>query len=251
MNRTLYRQLETLQRQFGCSSLKLSTEDAGNSFTQIACYARAFGRRLPLEVKIGGPEARNDLQHLVPLAVSAIIVPMVESPYALEKFIETLRAVAGARRYRQLRRRLNLETVTAVRQLPAIMRSPAFRAIDQVTIGRQDLSRSLGCRPDDARVWRVTRRLVAAVQSRGVPVSVGGGITPLQATELVARAAPAYINTRSVAFRVTRRFDPVAAVRAALAFEADLLDYDAAAGFITRAEARRRGAVLRARAQEA
>lgn len=250
MNRTLYRQLAELQRHFGCSSLKLSTEDAGNSFAQIACYARALGRRIPLEVKIAGPEARNDLAHIIPLAIKAIIVPMVESPYALSKFIATLRALAPARRYRQVQRRLNLETVTAVRQLPAIMAAPAFREIDQATIGRNDLSQSLGLEPDHPRVWRITQRVVATLQARGLPVSVGGGLTPRQADELIRRVRPAYINTRSVAFKVTRQFTAPAAVSAALEFEAELLAYDAGAGYITCREAARRGAILRARARQ-
>ncbi|HNW92213.1 MAG TPA: aldolase/citrate lyase family protein [bacterium] len=249
MKQALYRHLEMLQRQFGCSSLKLSTEDAGNSFAQIAVYARAFGRRIPLEVKIGGPEARNDLNHLAPLAIRAVIVPMVESPYALEKFIETMRRSMPARRYRQLRRRLNLETITAARQLPAIMATPAFREVDQATIGRNDLSRSLGRQPGDPQVWQLTRKLVRALQTHGLPVSVGGGITPRQADELIRRVRPAYLNTRSVAFRVTPRFAAPAAISAALEFEAELLAFDAARGFITRREAAVRAAVLRDRAR--
>lgn len=245
----LRRALRELIRHHGCRSLKLSTEDAGNSFPQIARYLREFARLLPVEVKIGGPEARNDIRTLGALPVAALIVPMVESPYALTKFIETMRDALTPARYRQVRRRINLETETAVRQLAAILRAPAFREIDQATIGRSDLSRSYGLTPDHPVIFAVTRRLVRALQRRGLPVSIGGSMTPRQTRELIARVGPDYVNTRSLAFKVTRRFDPLRAIPAALAAEAEMLRFDAAEGFISRREAAARLATLESRAR--
>jgi len=79
---------------------------------------------------------------------------------------------------------------------------------------------------------------------------IAGSMFSGKSEELIRRVRPAYINTRSVAFKVTRKFAAPAAIRAALEFEAELLAYDAGAGFITRREAARRGATLRARARE-
>ena len=46
--------------------------------------------KLDLNVKIGGCEAKNDVFFCKKIGVNGIVAPMVESQYALNKFIQTL-----------------------------------------------------------------------------------------------------------------------------------------------------------------
>ena len=78
-----------LKNQFGACGLKLSTEDAAMSIEQIGYWAEVD--ILPATVKIGGPNARNDIKQLLPMNIDGLIAPMVESPYGLENFISAVR----------------------------------------------------------------------------------------------------------------------------------------------------------------
>ena len=53
-----------LKNQFGACGLKLSTEDAAMSIEQIGYWAAFSGNALSTIVKIGGPNARNDIKQL-------------------------------------------------------------------------------------------------------------------------------------------------------------------------------------------
>ena len=102
-----------LKDDFGCDSLKVSTEDAGMSFEEVSEVYRLFNDILPIVLKIGGPEARNDIHNAVKIGVSGIIGPMIESSYALEKFVQSVEEVAGGIKFAKLSKHINIETITA------------------------------------------------------------------------------------------------------------------------------------------
>ena len=56
--------LRHLKNQFGACGLKLSTEDAAMSIEQIGYWAEFSNNILSTVVKIGGPNARNDIKQL-------------------------------------------------------------------------------------------------------------------------------------------------------------------------------------------
>ena len=77
----LCRSLRKLKNDFGACGLKLSTEDAAMTIDQITFWTDLS--LLPVVVKIGGPNARNDIKQLVSLNIDGLIAPMVESLYGL------------------------------------------------------------------------------------------------------------------------------------------------------------------------
>ncbi len=52
---------------------------------------------LGLNIKIGGCEAIKDMLDAISLGAERIIAPMVETPYALQKFIRAAQLVYGER----------------------------------------------------------------------------------------------------------------------------------------------------------
>ena len=119
---TLARSLRKLKTEYDACGLKLSTEDAGMSIPQIKFWAEFS--LLPVVVKIGGPNARNDIKQLVPLKIEGLIAPMVESPYGLENFITAVKDFATHKQFEKLSKHINIETVTAVKQLDSILNIP-------------------------------------------------------------------------------------------------------------------------------
>ena len=82
--------IEKLKRlkKAGVSGVKLSLEDEGSTFEDLKLM-RFLTKltNLDLNVKIGGCEAKNDIMFCKLLKPNSIVAPMVESEYALKKFL--------------------------------------------------------------------------------------------------------------------------------------------------------------------
>ena len=104
----LARSLRKLKTEYDACGLKLSTEDAGMTIDQIKFWADCS--LLPVVVKIGGPNARNDIKQLVSLKIEGLIAPMVESPYGLENFIAAVKDFTTPIQFERLSKHINIET---------------------------------------------------------------------------------------------------------------------------------------------
>jgi len=141
-------------------------------------------KKLPIFVKIAGSEARTDLRHLQAIGVNGILGPMIESEYALEKFVLTTKqCYENSGIDPQLA--INIETIQGYQKLDDILESPYFQEIDIVVIGRLDLSLSMQIDSvDHPEVVEVTKDLASRVRHAGKHVSVGGFVNPSSANSL-------------------------------------------------------------------
>jgi len=127
----------TKLKYLGCSGIKISYEDEGALLNEIITmrYLTAYVG-VNLSIKIGGCEAKRDIVDCVNLNSDTIVAPMVESPFALKKFANSLKAYNydGEKGF-------NLETIQAYKSLEEI--SEDFHLVDFVTFGRVDFVTSL------------------------------------------------------------------------------------------------------------
>jgi len=228
--------LRHLKNRFGACGLKLSTEDAAMSIEQIGYWAESVGNTLPVVVKIGGPNARNDIKQLLPMNIDGLIAPMVESPYGLENFIAAVRDFTTPMQFERLKKQVNIETETAVRQLNSILSCPEAKYIDEITIGCSDLSESMKKPRQDKSFVAQVVKVVKKVQSKNIPVSVGGGITPETIDGYLRKVRPGKFNTRVITFKVEPGRSYCEAVQSALRFEILMLEHDSSLKFISRDE---------------
>ena len=71
------------------TGIKQSLEDEGASFNGIKIMKKiTSAAKVDLNVKIGGCEAKNDIFICKKIKTNSIVAPMVESEYALRKFIQ-------------------------------------------------------------------------------------------------------------------------------------------------------------------
>lgn len=215
----LYKNLRKLHYEFGLVALKGGTEVEDMTFEEIAFMKALGGEELPLIVKIGGPEARNDMRACKAIGVDCLLAPMIESEYSLVNFVQTAQSI-----YQNdiPFLAINIETITAFENLDHITSCEEFGFIDQVTVGRSDLSASMHKTNDDEDVYLVTEAIVRWSEELGKITSVGGKITALNAPAIQTRIHPHRINTRHMVFEISKCRDIAQAVQLGLEFEIDL-----------------------------
>ena len=230
-----------LKEKYGASGLKLSTEDAGMSFEQIVYWTQIVSPVLPVVVKIGGPEARNDMKMLSGLNnISGVIAPMIESDYSLQNYISSLQEIFGEDKFQNISKQFNIETITAFKNLSQILSVPEINVIEEITIGRGDLSRSVMKEVDDPEVCRMSTLIVKEASRKSIKVSVGGAVNPKNAQQIFESIKPDKINTRSVVFNKRDSSDIEQSVLKALEFEIIMMEEDFRMDFVSKKEAKSR-----------
>lgn len=226
-----------LKEKYGASGLKLSTEDAGMSFEQIAHWAQIVSPVVPVMVKIGGPEARNDMKMISTMNnISGIIAPMIESGYSLQKYTQSLKEIFGQSEH--LSKHINIETITACKNLSQIFAVPEISLINEITIGRGDLSRSINKEADDPEVTHLCKTIVKTAKKKNIKVSIGGAINPKNAKRIFKDIGPDKINTRSVVFNRGHSRNINQSVSKALGFEIVMMEENLRLGFVSTNEAK-------------
>ncbi len=176
--------LKELRSQYGLLSLKAGTEWEDMDYTEIEHLYSLGQREIPILVKISGPEAKTDLRHLKAIGVTQILGPMIESEYALEKFVTTTLKVYEDSDINPTLA-INLETIQGYQKLDSIMNNSYFKFIELIVIGRLDLSLSMHIEDvDHPKITAVTQDIVNKVRQAGKHVSVGGFVNPSSADSL-------------------------------------------------------------------
>ena len=98
---------------------------------------------LKFTTKIGGSGALNDIINAKKLNSDTIVAPMIESSYALKKFVETIKLVYTEEEIKNIQLLINIETITGLNNLKDIINSEEFNYIDGIVLGRNDLVSSM------------------------------------------------------------------------------------------------------------
>ena len=193
--KTLREELQWLKDKYSIIGVKGGTEIEAMSFDDIYTMRNVSDGILPMTVKIGGAEARNDIDYMMSIGVDTILAPMIESPYALRNFVRTMNAMDKDHTCRMA---VNIETIFAYNNLTAIFAMGEFEQIYSVTVGRTDLSGSLGMNVDSDRVTEITADIVRKAKQYDKMTSVGGKIMPDNANLVKTGTKPNTINTRHI-----------------------------------------------------
>jgi 4-hydroxy-2-oxoheptanedioate aldolase len=124
-------------KEMGCCGIKVSFEDEGALYNEIITMRNlTTAVDLELSIKIGGCEAKRDINDCMDLNCDTIVAPMVESKFALNKFFKSLESYKYDKK-----KGFNLETIQSYNNLEEL--STLFKSVDFVTVGRVDFVGSL------------------------------------------------------------------------------------------------------------
>ena len=121
-------------------------------------------------VKIGGCEARSDINFLNNIDIINIVCPMIETSFAMQKFIEN----SNVGKFQNLG--ITIQTKTAVANLGEILDSAI--QLSSLYIDRTDLSKSLGIRDVDCPdMLEICAQIAKDAHGRNIQVTLGGSIS--------------------------------------------------------------------------
>ena len=134
---------------------------------------------LGLNIKIGGCEAIKDMLDSVSLGAQRIIAPMVETPYALQKFIRAAQLVYGDN-LEHVELLVNIETYVAYQNFAQMLKISEINFINGIVIGRVDMVGSMGLSRNEInskQILDLSIDLAKQAKDNNLKVVVGGGVS--------------------------------------------------------------------------
>ena len=209
MNKIEKKMVEILERGkslHGVVSVKAEFEAEGtrtDELLRLVDVSRAAG--LPLTLKIGGCEAIRDLLEAKQIGVRYIVAPMIETPYALTKFIKAVELVYSEEEREDIDFLFNMETITAYNHRDALVET-AKGSLAGIVFGRVDFSGSMGLGRDGIESEEITNKVIdiaRLTKTNGLDLVMGGAISSdaLSSVKAVQGEFLSRFETRKVVFR--------------------------------------------------
>lgn len=211
-----------LKSEYGLVAVKAEFEAEGSRKDELIMLREIVDAAgLGLIIKIGGCEAVHDIDQCKLLGASGVMAPMIETPFAMSKFCGAVSKIYGEDS--SIEKIINAETITCLSNFDEILeRGKGF--LTGVTVGRSDLSASMGIERKDIecdRVFEATKEFCEKAKKAGLTTNFGGNIG-VQSVLFVLKMYP-YIDrfeTRKVV--LSKNDDPEfveKAIKKALEFE--------------------------------
>ncbi len=170
--------LKELKEVYGVYGVKAEFEAEGARMDELISLRELILRAdLKFITKIGGCEAVHDMQQCKLLGATGIMAPMIETPFAMSKFVSAAKRVYGDE-INSVEWIINAETKTCHANYKEILEA-GKGFLNAVTVGRSDLSASMGIERKDIEsklVFDATRDLLQMSRDAGNITNFGGNI---------------------------------------------------------------------------
>lgn len=198
--------LKELRDDCGCIAVKAEFEAEGSRTDEMIMLCEVIHRAdMRLTIKIGGCEAVRDLDQCRLLGAAGIMGPMIESPFAMEKFKGAAEKVYGDS-VGDIDWIINTETKTCHQNLDEIF-DAGEGFLNTIAIGRVDLSSSMGlsrAQINDEVMLEAAMDMAKRARSHGITPGFGGGVS-FDAIPFIKKMAPYAdrFETRKIVFKMT------------------------------------------------
>lgn len=210
MNEYEKKMVQILKRgrdESGVVSVKAEFEAEGTRPDELLRLLDIAGRSsLPLTIKIGGCEAMWDLMQAQLFGAAFVVAPMIESPYALQKYIGARDIVFDDSRKSDCDFLFNIETMQGMAHAKDLVNVAAEGALNGVVFGRSDFIGSSHGEYEDVNDDRVTAHVLevaALCTGASLDLVVGGGVSVVSLPSLrkIREIGLTRFETRKVVFK--------------------------------------------------
>jgi hypothetical protein len=201
--------LTKLRDKYFIIGLKAEFEAEGTRLDELLRLVDLVRKaNLKLAIKIGGCEAMKDLMETKQIGTDYVISPMVETEYALTKFIEAKDKIFSLDEQADTDFLINIETIQTKKNIEQIIKvnnACKKNKIQGLVFGRVDFSLSSGFSREDINSKQVTKSVMEvseACKKNNLEFVVGGGVS-LDSIEILKEIRNIHLNrfeTRKVIF---------------------------------------------------
>jgi HpcH/HpaI aldolase/citrate lyase family len=169
------------KEKFGYLAVKAEFEAEGTRIDELFRLMDIAGTaQVKLTVKIGGCEAIRDLLEAKQLGVDYIVAPMVETPYALSKYVQAVHKTYSEEDRHDVDFLFNMETITAFDHREDIAKIAVENSLAGIVFGRSDYSGSKGLSADQIESENVTNDILVTAElckKNNLDLVVGGAVS--------------------------------------------------------------------------
>lgn len=173
--------LKDLVENHGVIGIKTSFEDEGASFNEVLRLKELCNQSgTKLLLKIAGAEAKRDLADSTIIGVKGIVAPMIESAFALDKFVKSAKAILPPDVFSNVQLGINIETIQAYRNFKAMLESDGFESLYHITLGRVDFVSSMQkdrSYVNSPEIFDIALNLFTLSREKTKKVYLGGAVT--------------------------------------------------------------------------
>jgi hypothetical protein len=181
LERKMVEQLQDLRENHHVIGVKAEFEAEGTRLEEAIRLKEVISAAgLGLTMKVGGCEAVRDMYEARVIGVDRVVGPMVESPWALHKFLMAVKLAFPEDERDQVSFCVNIETVTGVANFDSMLELDEVRELDGIVLGRVDMCGSMGLTREDINsdeVFEVAARLFTRAKALDMECALGGGVS--------------------------------------------------------------------------
>lgn len=169
------------REQYGILAVKAEFEAEGTRVDELLRLLE-IARRADVKValKIGGCEAVRDVIECRQYGVDYMIAPMVETPYALKKFVDAKNKIYPKNEQSDIGFLFNVETITGFDNLAELGDVASTGGVGMV-FGRVDFAGSLGKTREfvnTPEMMHYVQRVAEVAARHDLDLVIGGGVSP-------------------------------------------------------------------------
>ena len=200
--------LKDLKENHNVAGIKAEFEAEGTRMEEALRLKEVVTKSgLDLTIKIGGCEAIKDMFDARSIGVTRIVAPMIESKYALKKYLQATHLVFPPDEWSTVNFLINIETISAVHVFDEMLQLPEISELTGVVLGRVDMTGSLGLSREninDDVIFNISSEVFTKARRFHMECVIGGGVSAYSLPffrNLPINAQIDFYETRKVIFK--------------------------------------------------
>ena len=183
LERKMVDQLIDLKENHHAIGIKAEFEAEGTRLEEALRLKEVITKAgLDLTIKIGGCEALKDMYDSRSIGVTRIVGPMIETPYALKKFLACANLAFPEEERKEVDFLINVETISTVKNFDDMLKLSNINELKGVVVGRVDMTGSMDLTRNDINsdaIGKICKEILEKAKNFNSDMEcvVGGGVS--------------------------------------------------------------------------